>query len=219
MKKIKKKFRSVKKLPDWIYFILAIFVRCMVRCLYRIRVEDPDNCIQSPESFIVTIWHNRLVFMPVLFPRAARKRSKAVISASRDGQYVADIVHQFGVGTLRGSSFKKAASAQLGALKAINENYHVIFTPDGPRGPKYHMHRGPIHLASLTGRPVLPAMINASRYWQFKSWDGFQIPKPFSKLTLVLGNPMTVPPNLSSKEELEEWRRKAENNLMELTKD
>lgn len=219
MGKLKKKFRSVKKLPNWLYFILAIFIKCLIRCLYRIKIIDPNGCVQAKENFVVVIWHNRLIFMPAVFPAAARKRTKAVISASRDGQYISDLVEQFGLGTVRGSSSRKGANAQRGALKAINDDWHVCFTPDGPRGPRYHMHRGPIHLASITGRPVLPASINASRYWRLKSWDGFQIPKPFSRLTVVLGDPMKVPPDLADRDELEIWRQKAEDNLMEITRD
>jgi hypothetical protein len=219
MGKLKKKFRSIKKLPNWIFFILAVFVKIFIRCFYRIKVDDPNDYIHSEENFITVVWHNRLMFLPAVFPKTARERTKAVISSSRDGQYIADLVHQFGLQTVRGSSSRKGANAQRGALKAIQENWHVCFTPDGPRGPKYHMHRGPVHLASLTGRPVLPMMVNASRYWQLKSWDNFQVPKPFSTLTVVLGDAVEVPPALSTREELEEWRQKIEKKLMEITKD
>ena len=219
MGKLKKKFRSIKKLPNWIFFILVLLMKCMVRCLYRIKIEDPENYINSKENFVVVIWHNRLLFLPAVFPAAARKRTKAVISASRDGQYIADVVHQFGLQTLRGSSSRKASNVQRGAVQAINEGWHVCFTPDGPRGPKYHMHRGPIHLASLTNTRIVPLIINASRYWQLKSWDRFQIPKPFSRLTLVLGDPLEIPGDLSSKEELEIWRQRVEGKLMEITRD
>jgi lysophospholipid acyltransferase (LPLAT)-like uncharacterized protein len=81
------------------------------------------------------------------------------------------------------------------------------------------MHRGPIHLASLTNTRIVPLIINASRYWQLKSWDRFQIPKPFSRLTLVLGDPLEIPGDLSSKEELEIWRQRVEGKLMEITRD
>ncbi len=219
MGKLKKKFRSIKKLPNWIYFVLVTFIKCFIRCFYRVKLEDPNGYVQAKENFIVVIWHNRLLFMPAVFPAGARKRTKAVISASRDGQYIADVVHQFGLQTVRGSSSRKGANAQRGAIKAINENWHVVFTPDGPRGPKYHMNRGPIHLASLTGRPILPIMVNATRYWQLKSWDRFQIPKPFSTLAVLVGDAITVPPDLSTKEDLELWRQKAEDRLMEITKD
>jgi hypothetical protein len=219
MSKLKKKFRSIKKLPNWIFFILAILIKCMVRCLYKVKIEDPNNYIELKDNFVVVIWHNRLLFLPALFSAAARKRTKAVISASRDGQYIADIVHQFGLQTLRGSSSRNASKVQRGAVQAINEGWHVCFTPDGPRGPKYHMQRGPVHLASLTNTRIVPLIINASRYWQLKSWDRFQIPKPFSKLTLLIGDPIKIPGDLSSKEDLETWRQRVEDKLMEITKD
>ena len=219
MGKIKKKFKQMKGLPVWAAFLFFIITKFMVRCLYRVKVEDPNGYIPLEENFIVTIWHNRLLFLPAVFPKKARIRTKAVISASRDGQFVTDIIRQFGLGAVRGSSSRRGANAQRGALKAIKENWHVVFTPDGPRGPKYYMHPGPIHLASSTGRRITPVSVNASRYWEFKSWDNFQIPKPFSKLTVLIGEALVVPPGISTKEELEKWRRKAEDRLMEVTKD
>ncbi|MDD5698349.1 MAG: lysophospholipid acyltransferase family protein [Victivallaceae bacterium] len=219
MKRLTKKFREVKKLPDFLYFLLMLLAKCLVRCLYRVKVEDPRGYIQAKENFIVVIWHNRLLFMPALFPRSARKRTQAVISPSRDGQYIADFVRQFGLRTIRGSSCKQGSSAQREAVRAINAGWHVCFTPDGPRGPKYRLQRGPVHLASVTGQPIMPLMINASRYWQVKSWDNFQIPKPFSRLTLVLGEPVEIPSGISIKEELEVWCKRVEDKLMELTQD
>jgi lysophospholipid acyltransferase (LPLAT)-like uncharacterized protein len=219
MAKLNKKIKKVKKLPGWLNFLAGLLIKLLIHSLYRIKLVDPNDCIHTKENFVLVIWHNRLIFMPAVFPAIARKRTKAVISASRDGQYIADIVRQFGVQVLRGSSSRKAASVQLNAIKAINDNWHVCFTPDGPRGPKYNMHRGPIHLASLTKHRITPMMINASRYWQLKSWDNFQIPKPFSKLEVVFGDPIAIPPDLEDKKDLEAWRKKVENKLMEITKD
>ena len=219
MGKRNKKLKKMKKLPVWAAFLFALITKCMSRCMYRLKIEDPNGYMELEENFIVTIWHNRLLFLPAVFPKKARIRTKAVISASRDGQYVTDIVRQFGLEAVRGSSSRKGANAQRGALKAIKENWHVVFTPDGPRGPKYYMHHGPVHLASTTGRRIAPVSVNASRYWEFKSWDNFQIPKPFSTLTVRIGEALVVPANISNKEELEVWRKKAENNLMKVTKD
>lgn len=219
MEKIKKKFKQMRGLPIWAAFLFALITKCMVRCFYRVRIEDPNGYMEMKDNFIVTIWHNRLLFLPAVFPKKARVRTKAVISASRDGQYVTDIIRQFGLEAVRGSSSRKGANAQRGALKAIKENWHVVFTPDGPRGPKYYMHPGPVHLASATGRRIAPVSVNASRYWELKSWDNFQIPKLFSTLTVLIGEALEVPSEISTKEELEEWRRKTENKLMEVTID
>jgi hypothetical protein len=107
-------------------------------------------------------------------------------------------------------------NAQLEAVRALKSNCNVSFTPDGPRGPRYHLSRGPIHLASLHKTSVIPVAVNASRYWECRSWDRFQIPKPFCKLTLVIGKPIAIPPDLTA-EQLEFYRKKAEDALNEIS--
>jgi lysophospholipid acyltransferase (LPLAT)-like uncharacterized protein len=60
--------------------------------------------------------------------------------------------------------------------------------------------------------------LNASKCWSLKSWDHFQIPKPFSKLTMVVGEPITVPPD-ADEETIERYRQQAEKALMAITVD
>ena len=88
----------------------------------------------------------------------------------------------------------------------------VVITPDGPRGPRYHMSKGPIHIASQLGIPVVALGINYSSYWAVRSWDGFRIPKPWARLTVIIGNELRIPPDLND-EELERWRKEAEKEL------
>jgi lysophospholipid acyltransferase (LPLAT)-like uncharacterized protein len=219
MGKKKKKSRLIQRLPNWVSFIFVFLMKHAPCCLFKIKIENPHKYLESEENVIIISWHNRLLFLTALFPDRFRRRTKAIVSASRDGQYIADLAHQFGVKTLRGSSSSKASSVQRNATRAIQEGWHVAFTPDGPRGPKYKMQRGPVHLASLTGARIIPVSVNASRYWQLKSWDNFQIPKPFSRLTFVVGDAITVPKKISSKEDMEIWRKKAEASLMKITLD
>ena len=106
----------------------------------------------------------------------------------------------------------------LGAIHQIEANRNVVFTPDGPRGPKYHIKNGPVAVASKTGALLVPFVLNASRYWKLKSWDEFQIPKPFAKLQIIVGKPIAIPPDLNT-EEMEKYRLIAENSLKEITCD
>lgn len=218
MSLVKKKFRNIKKFPTWIYWIPAQIVKMLFKLFYRLEVVDPLNLCQTSRGNVGVTWHNRLMFFPLVFPEDMRKHTAAVVSASRDGQYVADFIRQFGITSVRGSSSKRGANAQLGAVHAIRSGLNVAFTPDGPRGPRYHLKPGPVHLASILETQVVPLVVNYSRYWQVKSWDGFQIPKPFSRVRLVLGTPIAIPKNLSS-QELEEYRTKVENALLAITVD
>lgn len=214
---LKKKFRSIKKLPDWIYIFPELLVR-LWKSTCRVKIHDPYNHIESTEGLIVLLWHNRLLFFPLLFPLATRKRTVALISPSRDGQYIADFARRFGVRALRGSSNKRGALAQRAAVHELENGYNVVFTPDGPRGPKYRLSRGPVHLAMLTGHRIIPVAVNCSRYWQLKSWDNFQLPKPFCRIDLTLGQAVTIPSGLSD-EELENERLRVEKLLTEVTRD
>ena len=214
---IKQKIRSKQKLPTWLFWFPSVLMRFML-LFYRIRVHDPNHYCQTAQGMIGLMWHNRLMFFAPIFPKIARRRTKAVVSASRDGQYVADFIKCFGIGSLRGSSSKKGVNALLGAIHAIKEGKNVVFTPDGPRGPKYQIKNGPVAVASKTGALLVPFVLNSSRCWKLKSWDEFQIPKPFSKLKMVVGKPIEIPSDLNG-EDLEKYRLIAENSLKELTCD
>jgi len=179
----------------------------------KTEVVDPNKCV-DPEKFpfITVTWHNRLLFYPAMFKRPIRKKTVAMVSASRDGQYVTDICRLFGIRSVRGSSSKKGFVAFTDALKFLEEKCNISITPDGPRGPRYKMSKGPIALASMTGYRVLPVSVNYSSYWELRSWDKFQIPKPWAKITLVLGNPIKIPADLSD-EDTEKWRKTVEDAL------
>ncbi|MBE6356860.1 MAG: DUF374 domain-containing protein [Lentisphaerae bacterium] len=214
----KQKFRQLKKLPTWIYWFPATLMKLSFRFLYRYELIDPLNLAQDPSKIIAITWHNRLMFICMAFPKQAMYKTSAVISASRDGQYLSDFMKFFHVKALRGSSSKKGANALLGAIREIESGRNVVFTPDGPRGPKYVIKNGPVVVASKTGGAVVPIVLNASKCWSLKSWDNFQIPKPFSTLQMIVGEPIYVPAD-ADENTIEFFRKKAEQALLSITVD
>ncbi len=213
---LKQKFRSIKKLPDWIYWLPARIMMLMVKCCYRVEIIDPEGLVK--QGGIGVTWHNRLLFFAAVFPPEIRRKTYGVVSASRDGQYISDLIRQFGVGSLRGSSSRKGAHALREAVEMVKDGCNVVFTSDGPRGPKYRLKPGPVLLAALQGARVVPISINASKYWSLKSWDAFQIPKPGATLTVLIGNGVEVPAGLDN-DGIEEWRKKIEDELNSITRD
>ncbi len=218
MSSFKHKFRQVKKLPGWIYIPPAMLIRFLKFCM-RTKYIDPNNILKvKPYPRVAVVWHNRLLFYPIMWPKIIRANTLAMVSPSRDGQYIVDLIAKLGVKSIRGSSNKRSSRVQYAAIKAIQDGYTVCITPDGPRGPKYKLSMGPVHLASTTGVPVLPIALNYSSYWELKSWDNFQIPKPWAKMILNIGDEIKIPPNLDDAG-LEEWRQKIESALMAVTVD
>lgn len=214
---IKQKIRSKQKLPTWLFWFPAQLMRFLL-LFYRVRIDDPNDNFHKAQGLVALMWHNRLFFFAPIFPADVRRRTKAVVSSSRDGQYVTDLISFLGLQSLRGSSSKKGANALRGALDAIREGWNVAFTPDGPRGPRYELKPGPVIVASMTGAKILPLSVNASRYWEIRSWDRFQIPKPFSTITLVVGDTVAVPPDLDE-EGLERERLRIQEILRSITVD
>lgn len=212
----KQKFRSVKKFPDWVYWLPARLMMLMLKCCYRVEMIDPGGRIK--EGGIAVTWHNRLFFFAAVFPPEVRHKTYGVISASRDGQYIADLIKQFGVGNLRGSSSRGGANALREAVAMVKEGCNVVFTCDGPRGPRYRLKPGPVLLASRMGKRVIPISINASSYWSLKSWDAFQIPKPGAKLTILVSDGLQIPQDLDD-DGIEFWRQKIEDELNRITRD
>ena len=66
------------------------------------------------------------------------------------------------------------------------------FTIDGPRGPAYMAKPGAVTLARHTGQAILPFHVALRRYWELPSWDRLQIPRPFTRAAVFVGEPVYV---------------------------
>ncbi len=182
--------KNKRRLPVWLAWLLARLVG-WYGWTFRVRYDDPDGWLQSqsPWPVVVPVWHNRFFFLAAVAPKALLKRATVLISASRDGEYISTLIRFFHVDVVRGSSSRGGMQAMRAMLQKLKDGQLMVVTVDGPRGPRYTVHPGIVALASLGKVGVLPAAVNAENCWQLKSWDGTQIPKPFSKVTLKLGKP------------------------------
>ena len=92
----------------------------------------------------------------------------------------------------------------------------MALTPDGPRGPRYHLHSGAVALAQQTGRTVIPIGVEFSGCWRMGRWDGFMVPKPFASAVVTFGKPIAVNSTVTT-EEFQAERDRIEQALMALT--
>jgi lysophospholipid acyltransferase (LPLAT)-like uncharacterized protein len=136
-----------------------------------------------------------------------------LVSRSKDGQKLADVLTAFRLRCVRGSSSRGGQAALLELKSLVANGYDVGITPDGPRGPKYVLHPGCIALAQLTGRPIVPLSYDLARCITLKSWDAFMIPIPFTTCRIRIGQPHTVPATA----EIESHRLAVETQLRQIT--
>ncbi len=182
---------------------------------FRWRLEDPSGIASAPPErpMIWLLWHNRIFTAPKLWRRYLPTRSGAILtSASKDGAIIAALVQGFGIRPIRGSSSRRGAAALLELVRAVRGGEDVAIIPDGPRGPRYQMGPGAIRLAQKTGAAILPIQVNYSSYWEFQSWDRFQLPKPFCRVTVSLQPLVDIPAELTEKE-FEEHRLQVQSQL------
>ena len=166
--------------------------------------------------FLFAVWHNRLLLLPSVFRRFLSPRpAAALISASHDGDLLAAMVERFGYGTIRGSTSRKAASALLRLTEVFAEGTHLVITPDGPRGPVYQLGQGIIFLAQKCNAAIVPANMEYSSCWRFKSWDRFILPRPFSTVRVILGVPLQIAAT-PTPEEFENERLRLQEAVMSL---
>jgi len=178
----------------WLIAVGFRLLQLWVRTL-RYEIDDRAGVIGKPtdQNYIGTLWHNRLLIFPFVLRRFfSNRRGAALISASRDGELLADAITRFGFDVVRGSSSRLGASAILQLTDVLASGRDVVITPDGPRGPAYELGPGIIFLAQKSGAAVLPVNMEYSRCWRLKSWDRFILPRPFAKIRVIIGHPHRV---------------------------
>lgn len=158
-----------------------------------------DRLFHKREQVILSFWHNRILVLTYALGRALHMNGcplAVIVSKSRDGEFIKQVAEYFGGEYIRGSTSKNAPGALMGMLRAARKGRTLVFTPDGPRGPKYEFQPGGILAASRTGYPIIPVAYAAKRAWRAPSWDRFVVPFPFTRCRIVFGEPVFIPRKL-----------------------
>ena len=166
---------------------LASFVRLWSM---TIRMElDPESraIFARDEPILFVLWHNRLFVVTELTRRYRGGRAiYALISASRDGAWLAAFFSACGLRSVRGSSSRLGHEAARGLVEVLRAGNDAGITPDGPRGPAYEMKAGALVVARRAQRTVALIGVDYESSWRLGTWDGFHVPAPFSRARVRL---------------------------------
>jgi len=149
--------RGYQRAGAWAVFALVRAVAGTLRCHYRDRSGFLDG---RAGPAIYCTWHNRLplcleLYHNYVMPRTQTAGLAAMVSASKDGAFLASILECFKVQPVRGSSSRRGPQALLELTTWAERGYDLAITPDGPRGPRYVVQEGVMSLAQLTGLPIV----------------------------------------------------------------
>jgi lysophospholipid acyltransferase (LPLAT)-like uncharacterized protein len=179
------KYLKLNILPHLLYYL--------VRIIYFTNKKVYHHPKDDGKPLIICMWHGDLMSQPYNY-FAFRKNGtvKAMISHNKDGEIITKLVSNFKIGAVRGSSSKGAAKVLITALKELKSGNDIAITPDGPRGPRYSVADGVIALAQKSDSNVVCFNTVPTKYWQFKSWDKFILPKPFGRIDFYISEPFDI---------------------------
>jgi len=177
-------------LPPALTSFLLVNIYKAVCATLRIREENReavDAAHAQGERLIFCLWHDELFS---LIPVARQLKVVAIVSPSKDGDYLERILAAKNVGAVRGSSTRGGVRALLSLARMMkNELVHACITIDGPAGPRHVAKEGGLFLANRTSGRIVPVRIYMKNALRLPTWDKFQFPLPFSKVVIRFGEP------------------------------
>lgn len=183
---------------------------------YHFRYEDPsvdpEVARRTGQRYIYAFFHEVMLFPAYYWNWPSMN---ILISDHRDGEMITQVVKRLGFGVVRGSTSRNGARALREMTTGIQAG-NLCVTPDGPRGPRRHVHQGIAYLASRTGLPVVGTGMAFKDSWRAKSWDRFCVPKPYSKAACVTPAPVFIPRD-ADRDALEAGRAEIERRMQAAT--
>lgn len=149
------------------------------------RTRQALDLAKGPTLFV--LWHNRL-FVAGHLARAFRggRPLHALISSSQDGAWLTAFFATMGLKAVRGSSSKGGREAVTELIQVLRDGGDAGITPDGPRGPIYVAKPGALLVARRTGALIAMLGVEFESAWSLRSWDRFLLPRPFSRVHLLV---------------------------------
>jgi lysophospholipid acyltransferase (LPLAT)-like uncharacterized protein len=184
-------------------WVLGIYIR-LVLTTVRWRHENLE-CVEpvlaGDSGAIALFWHGRIPLCLATAPQWWRKRTRAFVSPSADGEFIAQALAMAGFPAIRVSSAKKGDSAKARqavaaireAVTWVAEGGALVVTPDGPRGPNELIAPGAVQIAKRSGQPVFLMGIAANPAFQADTWDEVMFALPFGRGSVVWEGPLHVP--------------------------
>ena len=173
------KYKFLGSILHIVYRILSFMTRKEYFYADGVKINEPN---------IIVFWH-RKIFTVCNATRIIKKKA-SIVSASKDGEILAEVLKREGNELIRGSSNRDNIKSLKEAVRYAKKNYTLGIAIDGPSGPIFEPKAGAVFIAQKTGMPIVPVSSYCSKKWIFKNmWDKLEIPKPFSKCVHYVAEP------------------------------
>jgi len=190
--------------PPVVAFLLRLWnASCHV--VHREHEERELAALKQYGGCIYPTWHQRMWWF---FQDFGARHVTMMVSRSKAGEYANALGLKLGFYSVRGSGTRDGSAAMRELIDLLNrrEGHKAGMMADGSKGPARELKMGTIKIARETGLPIIPMMCGAKRRIVFKSWDRYFLPVPFTKIVVLHGEPVFVPPD-ADEQQMEDLRR------------
>jgi len=210
-----------QKLSQKILQFLGIhFVKYVINVLLQtLRITEVRNMQfevleKENKNYVLAFWHGTM-----LLPWYLKKNKNfyTIISKSKDGEILSRVLTSWNYNVERGSSSKGGSEVLSVLVEKAKSGSSISITPDGPRGPEKELKAGAVIIAKKADVPLVLLGVGISKKVKLSSWDKFQIPYPFAKVSAVYSEPIFIDKDLSY-QETDEMINKASKELNSLQK-
>jgi lysophospholipid acyltransferase (LPLAT)-like uncharacterized protein len=154
------------------------------------------DLVQAGAPVIFTTWHCHLL-CPLFYAHRYYADAPPLVlmaSPSRDGEFIAEVTRGLGFIVCSGSRLKGGVKALKEIAAYVRRGHSCGLVADGSRPPARVAQKGLLYLARETQAPIIPLAVAARHKITFNTWDRFEFPLPFSRLAVLVGEPLSVSP-------------------------
>ncbi len=182
----------------------ANIIRVLARThrVRRLGEEHTRDLLSSGRGLLFSCWHGQLLHLACAMQH---RGVRVLVSEHRDGEIITQIMRRIGFATVRGSTTRGGYRSLVEMIRAGRGGAVLGITPDGPRGPRREVQAGAVLVAQRARIPLLPICGQALPRRRLNSWDRFEIPLPFAKVIVSIGEAIWIPEELEPEEAIETW--------------
>ncbi len=159
--------------------------------------EHFEKAWTEGQPVIFAAWHGMTMMGLCYFFRFYSDHRYAVlVPADRRGNTLATWFRLLGIEPYSIDHYSTSLSQARGVvhlMRAVKRGANTFINPDGPDGPPYVVKPGVVYIAQKMGGRLLPSAAFTATKYTLKRWDRYSVPLPFSRIAIVMGEPVPAP--------------------------
>lgn len=166
--------------------------------------EHVATVLREGRPVLLVVWHGHgllpIFFFQgyplVIYSSQPRLGHTPLLSRATRKLTLASLEH-LGYRVMDAAQFSSEARGVIRFLQFLAHGSGGVIAADGPGGPMFHAKPGAAYVAKKTGVALIPVAAAMRDAIVLDSWDRFEIPRPFTKAALVIGEAFDVPKEIA----------------------